>query len=129
MKTFSHDAGAAVLRIDIEELPQSQLLVDESFILNLDWRHFDLVLCLEAAQHVESEHSSALVESLVRHEDIMVFSATLPGKIDLRHAMNSYQISGSSGSPDPRLQCTRLASADLDRSVHPHLVSAEHAIV
>jgi hypothetical protein len=105
MKIFSHDAGAAVLGIDIEELPQSQLLVDKSLILNLDCcvrsgRHFDLVLCLETAQHVESEHSSSLVESLVRHGDIMLFSAALPGKIDLHHAMNSYQFSGSSGLPD-----------------------------
>jgi hypothetical protein len=30
----------------------------------------------------------------------MLFSAALPGKIDLHHAMNSYQISGSSGLPD-----------------------------
>jgi hypothetical protein len=48
-------------------------------------RHFDLEPCLETAQHVETEHSSALVESLVRDGDIILFSAALPGQIDLHH--------------------------------------------
>jgi SAM-dependent methyltransferase len=92
MKIFARDAGAEVLGIDIEELPQSQLLVEKSLILNLDiaapfdlGRHFDLVLCLETAEHIETEHSSALIESLGRHGNVILFSAALPGQIGLHH--------------------------------------------
>src|SRR6516162_11889328 len=58
MKVFAHDAGAEVLGIDVEEFPESQLMIEKRLVLNLDvaapfdlQRSFDLALCLETVEH------------------------------------------------------------------------------
>lgn len=41
-------------------------------------RSFDLVICLEVAEHLQPESAPRLVESLVRHSDVVLFSAAIP---------------------------------------------------
>jgi hypothetical protein len=41
---------------------------------------FDLVQCLEVGEHVDSSASKTLVENLVRHGDVVLFSAAVPGQ-------------------------------------------------
>jgi SAM-dependent methyltransferase len=41
-------------------------------------RHFDLVMCLEVAEHLPSESAPTLVESLVRLGQVVLFSAAVP---------------------------------------------------
>lgn len=41
-------------------------------------RKFDVVLCLEVAEHLEPEHGELLVECIVRHTDVVLFSAAAP---------------------------------------------------
>jgi SAM-dependent methyltransferase len=48
-------------------------------------RRFDVVLCLEVAEHLAASASSALVESLARHGDAIVFSAAVPGQPGQHH--------------------------------------------
>lgn len=43
-------------------------------------RRFDLVQCLEVAEHLPANAAPALVESLVRHGDVILFSAAPPGQ-------------------------------------------------
>jgi SAM-dependent methyltransferase len=43
-------------------------------------RRFSLVQCLEVAEHLPPESAATLVDSLVRHGDIIVFSAAPPGQ-------------------------------------------------
>lgn len=41
-------------------------------------RRYDLVLCLEVAEHISEEFSDILVENLINHSDLVLFSAAIP---------------------------------------------------
>lgn len=43
-------------------------------------RKFDLVECLEVAEHVSEAHADTLIDNLVRHGDLVLFSAAVPGQ-------------------------------------------------
>ena len=43
-------------------------------------RRFDVVQCVEVAEHVPRDRSTALVDNLVRHGYFVVFSAAVPGQ-------------------------------------------------
>jgi SAM-dependent methyltransferase len=43
-------------------------------------RRFDLVQCLEVAEHIHEERSRALLENLARHGSVILFSAATPGQ-------------------------------------------------
>ncbi|NTW22532.1 class I SAM-dependent methyltransferase [Candidatus Falkowbacteria bacterium] len=43
-------------------------------------RKFDLVLCVEVAEHLEKEFADVLVDTLCRLGDILVFTAATPGQ-------------------------------------------------
>lgn len=51
---------------------------------NLD-RKFDLVICLEVAEHLEKNSSEILVKNLVNHGDVILFSAAIPGQGGQNH--------------------------------------------
>jgi SAM-dependent methyltransferase len=47
----------------------------------LDLRQrFDLVECLEVAEHVQAACADTLIDTLVRHSDLVLFSAAVPGQ-------------------------------------------------
>jgi SAM-dependent methyltransferase len=65
----------SLLKINQEEF----LAIDlkESF----DLKHqFDLVICLEVAEHLPIESSEVLVKSLINHSEVILFSAAIPGQ-------------------------------------------------
>lgn len=43
-------------------------------------RRFDLVECLEVAEHIPESHAGALIDNLCRHGDLIMFSAAIPGQ-------------------------------------------------
>jgi len=51
-------------------------------------RKFDMVLCLEVAEHLPVESASTLISNLVKHSDLIVFSAAIPGQEGDRHINN-----------------------------------------
>lgn len=51
--------------------------LDEPFDLG---RRFDLVQCLEVAEHICPARSETLIDSIVRHGDVILFSAAVPGQ-------------------------------------------------
>ena len=51
--------------------------LSKSFNLN---RRYDLVQCLEVAEHIQASCAETLVASLARHGDIILFSAATPGQ-------------------------------------------------
>jgi SAM-dependent methyltransferase len=60
------------------QCPKARLIIKnliEPFDLK---RRFDLVLCLEVAEHLPPEVSEDFVASLVRHSDNILFSAAIP---------------------------------------------------
>jgi Methyltransferase domain len=72
-----HDEARHVPRdlIDIRDLTQP---------LNLG-RKFELVVCLEVAEHLDARHASTLVKSLAAHGDYVLFSAACPGQAGTHH--------------------------------------------
>lgn len=48
-------------------------------------RKFDLVQCLEVAEHIPAEHAGTLIDNLARHGDVILFSAATPGQGGVHH--------------------------------------------
>ncbi len=48
-------------------------------------RHFDVVLCLEVAEHLEEGAAATLIETLCAHGDLIFFSAAAPGQHGEHH--------------------------------------------
>jgi 2-polyprenyl-3-methyl-5-hydroxy-6-metoxy-1,4-benzoquinol methylase len=74
-----------LLGIDGNISDNSQLHVDVSLIkaqnLNVEFnlfRKFDLVICLEVAEHLAPKSVEQFVANLVRHSDLILFSAAIP---------------------------------------------------
>jgi hypothetical protein len=53
--------------------------VDLEYTLELD-RRFDLVICMEVAEHLSPDRGPRLVGDLCRAADIVLFSAAIPGQ-------------------------------------------------
>lgn len=84
--------GVDALDVDGEYVKPAQLLVPRERFMAHDLtkpldlgRRFDLVTCLEVAEHVEPAHAETLIGSLVRHGDLIVFSAAVPGQGGTNH--------------------------------------------
>jgi SAM-dependent methyltransferase len=63
---------------DLARLPPEQILaldLEHPFDLG---RRFDLVVCLEVAEHLPERAAESFVASLVRHADVVLFSAAIP---------------------------------------------------
>ena len=81
-----------VLGVDGVAIPGDQLLIPESAFriadlnapLRLD-RRFDLVLCLETAEHLDAESAATVIASLAAHGDHILFSAAAPGQPGINH--------------------------------------------
>ncbi|MES2977248.1 MAG: methyltransferase domain-containing protein [Pseudomonadota bacterium] len=74
------------------DLPEASMYVPKSSVKVADLNHpvdlgrsFDLVICLEAVEHLEPESSSSIVKTLVRHGSHILFSAASPGQAGTHH--------------------------------------------
>lgn len=81
-------SGVGDLRgIDGDYVERSRLLIPEGSFeardLSLPFdlgRRFDLVECLEVAEHLPPASNDGLIDSLTRHGDLVLFSAAPPGQ-------------------------------------------------
>ena len=85
--SFFHKKGVIIKGYDGSSHAIEKSLVDPAFIELHDLRDpilfdrkFDLVLCLEVAEHVENKYSKELIGSLARLSDNIVFTAATPGQ-------------------------------------------------
>jgi SAM-dependent methyltransferase len=83
---------ADVFGIDGVDIPPKQLLFSPARFKKCDLtapialnRRFDAVLCLEVAEHLESQFASVLLKTLTRHSDKIFFSAACPGQTGQHH--------------------------------------------
>lgn len=53
-------------------------------------RTFDLVMCLEVAEHIHAENASAFIASLWQLGDVILFSAAIPGQGGVNHFNEQY---------------------------------------
>jgi SAM-dependent methyltransferase len=79
--------GVDVLGIDGEYVDKSRLMIPADRFLPLDLalsfdlrRRFDLVQSLEVAEHLPENRAADFVASLVRHSDLVLFSAAVKGQ-------------------------------------------------
>lgn len=113
------EAGARVLGIDGFHVKTGQLLIaaseferrDLSQPLRLD-RRFDLVNCLEVAEHLPAARAAGFVADLCQLGDAVVFSAAVPGQGGTHHINEqwpSYWISIFETNGFQALDCVRAA--------------------
>lgn len=83
---------ANVLGVDGIVLDQGRLQVASTLIERLDLskpfdlgRRFDVVLCLEVAEHLPAASSDDFISSIVSHSDSILFSAACPGQPGQHH--------------------------------------------
>jgi hypothetical protein len=81
-----------VCGVDGDYVPREKLLISQDRFLGADLsrpvdigRRFDLVQCLEVAEHIDPDCTGTLVDNLVRHADIVIFSAATPGQGGQHH--------------------------------------------
>lgn len=74
-----------VLGVEGECIDPSMLAIPSNLLLRRDLtaplslgRRFDLAICLEVAEHLPPACADMLVESLVAHSDVILFSAAIP---------------------------------------------------
>lgn len=86
------DAGCEVLGIDGEFVRTDQLLIPADRFLRRDLgqpltldQRFDLVNCLEVAEHLAGSRADSLVADLCRLGDVIIFSAAVPGQGGTHH--------------------------------------------
>ncbi len=83
---------ADVLGLDGDYVDRNQLHIPEELFLPADLtrsfdlgRRFDLVQSLEVAEHLEAPLADSFVDTLVRHGDVILFSAAVPGQGGAHH--------------------------------------------
>jgi SAM-dependent methyltransferase len=54
-------------------------------------RRFSLAISLEVAEHLDTQASDVLVDNLVRHSDVVLFSAAIPYQGGYRHVNEQWQ--------------------------------------
>lgn len=87
------DSGVSeVVGIDGADIPSDRLLVPEEHFrwmnlatpIELDTR-FEMVTCLEVAEHLAERDAGTLIDTLVHHSDRIYFSAACPGQLGQNH--------------------------------------------
>lgn len=81
-----------ILGVDGAVESKSLLKIPESMFLEKDLREplelsgkFDLVMCLEVAEHLPADSASSLINTLCRYGDTILFSAAIPGQGGQNH--------------------------------------------
>jgi SAM-dependent methyltransferase len=81
-----------VVGVDGSYVGSERLLIPEDRFLRRDLvepfdlgSRFDLVVCLEVAEHLPPQRAASFVRDLCRHSDLIVFSAAVPGQGGTNH--------------------------------------------
>ena len=86
-----------VLGFDAEHINTEELLINKNEFKCIDLNKgfivetkFDLVTCLEVAEHLTPESSDLFVESLCKSGNVILFSAAIPGQEGTLHLNEQY---------------------------------------
>ena len=87
-----HDMGSAVWAVELYEearefIPQQvQFIQHDLTELGNFWRAYDLVICLEVAEHIPRPAAGMLIQNIARHAgDDILFSSAPPGQDGTGH--------------------------------------------
>lgn len=89
---FQQHNVSDILGLDGAYVDQAKLKIEKKYFKEYDLRDpidlkrkFDIVLCLEVAEHLPEHDAETLVESLCLHADNIIFSAAIPGQNGQNH--------------------------------------------
>lgn len=92
LHTIAQAGTSDCIGVDGVDVPATELLIErERFIhrdLTIAWdlgRRFEAVLCLEVAEHLPPESAGTLLDALVLHSDLVIFSAACAGQPGQNH--------------------------------------------
>jgi SAM-dependent methyltransferase len=99
LKIFKDYGVNKVLGIDGSHVPLDKLNIDKSEFRVCDLRNlssleigekFDLLLCLEVAEHLEEAYACQFIQSLISLSDTIIFSAAIPNQTGENHFNEKY---------------------------------------
>ncbi|MGC1307608.1 MAG: class I SAM-dependent methyltransferase [Phormidesmis sp.] len=99
LKVFKDYGVQEILGVDGFHVPSDKIQIDLNEFIKCDLRYlsfseigkrFDLLLCLEVAEHLEPEYAERFVENLVLLSDHIVFSAAVPNQTGENHVNEQY---------------------------------------
>jgi len=92
LRIFEEHGVSDYLGIDGNHVDVSLLKIPVTKFLTKDlrraWsldRKFDIVICLEVAEHLPEESAEQFVKTIISHSDIIIFSAAIPGQGGQNH--------------------------------------------
>jgi SAM-dependent methyltransferase len=92
LRAFLDRGQTEVFGVDGVNIPPEKLLFDPKSFRNCDLtspinleRKFDVVICLEVAEHLDAKFAPTLIQTLTRHADMVVFSAACPNQPGENH--------------------------------------------
>lgn len=99
LRVLEDDFGVKdYLGVDASSFDSSIFHIEESQYLQRDLqqlfhidRRFDLVMCLEVAEHLSEKAADTIVNTLVAHSDVVLFSAAIPGQGGQMHINEQWQ--------------------------------------
>jgi hypothetical protein len=98
LKVFEENGVSEILGIDGPHIDQNLLIIQKEKFVAADFRsqlnipgHYDLAMCLEVAEHLPEELSTALVMRLTAAAPIVLFSAAVPGQPGIEHINSQWQ--------------------------------------
>lgn len=125
LSSFENHGVTDVIGVDGDNMIDSLLVDRHKFIthdltqpINLN-RKFDLVLCLEVAEHLEEKYSDVLVENCINHSDRIIWSAADIGQGGYNH-VNEQPISYWIDKFEKRGYLARILSPTLPKLPHDY---------
>lgn len=92
LKIFEQNGIYDIYGLDGEYVDISKLCISTSKFASVDLRSsidlkrkFDVLLCLEVAEHIEENYAVELINTLERHGDTIIFSAAIPSQGGQNH--------------------------------------------
>jgi SAM-dependent methyltransferase len=92
LRAFQEEGVRVIRGIDGDYVDRSRLLIDPNTFSAIDLAvplriegHYDLVVCLEVAEHIPAKHSRRLIQTLTAAAPIVLFSAAIPGQPGTLH--------------------------------------------
>lgn len=76
---------------ELLQIPQKDFFEVDLNYLPVFKESFDLVICLEVAEHLAENNAEALVKFLTEHAEIILFSAAVPGQGGENHINEQWQ--------------------------------------